>query len=312
MKIAILDDYQQAALHYADWSALQKQADVVLFHKPFEDGSEAVRQLKDFTVICAMRERTPFPSAVLRALPELKLIVSTGKRNAAIDQEACKSLGIEVRFTGYHETGAPELTWGLLLNLARHITAESQHMRQNEWQQTIGVDLAGKTIGIVGLGRIGSTIARYAKAFGMKLIAWSENLTEERAHRAGAELVTKEQLFKRADFITLHLVLSERSKNTVTAKELAIMKPTAYLINTSRGPLLDEAALIHALTEKHIAGAALDVYDAEPLAPEHPFRTLPNVLATPHIGYVTEDTYRIFYGDTVKEIEAWILEQTHF
>jgi len=310
MKIAILDDYQQVALQYADWTAIQKQAEVTAFSHHFDNEGEVVRKLKNFDIICVMRERTPLNFEILSRLPELKLIVSTGKANASLDLEACKTLGIEVRHTGYLETGAPELTWALLLNLAKNVSPENRHLRAQDWQQCIGSDLAGKTIGIVGLGRVGSVIARYAKAFEMKVIAWSQNLTEEKAHRAGAELVTKERLFASADFVTLHLRLSERTRGIVGERELNLMKRGAYLVNTSRGPLVEEAALLDVLQRKAIAGAALDVFDQEPLPRYHPFRKLDNVLATPHIGYVTENTYRLFYGDTVAAIEDWLNQKT--
>lgn len=306
VQIALLDDYQQLALSMADWSAVEQQADIVVFQDHIADPDLLVERLLPFDIICVMRERTPLNKALLTRLPNLKLIVSTGQRNASLDTEACAALGITVAMTGYVDSGAPELTWALLMAIARRIPAEAQNIRSGGWQTTIGSDLRGKTLGVVGLGRIGTQIAAYAKVFGMKVIAWSQNLNEERAHRAGAELVSKEQLFKNADFISVHLVLSERSRNIIGAKELALMKPSAYLINTSRGPLIDEAALLDTLRNQRIAGVALDVYDTEPLPTDHPLRTLNNVLATPHIGYVTEQTYRVFYGDTVKAIIGWL------
>lgn len=309
MQIAILDDYQDIALSAADWSEVAKKANIRVFHNHVADPEALVEQLKPYTVLCIMRERTPLNREILSQLPELKLIVSTGQRNASLDVKACQELGIEVAMTGYVDSGAPELTWALLMALARKVVTENTNLRSGRWQSTIGVDLRGKTMGIVGLGRIGAKIAAYAKAFEMKVIAWSENLTEERAHRAGAELVSKERLFRESDFISLHLVLSERSRGTVGAQDLSIMKPTAFLINTSRGPLIDEQALIGALANKRIAGAALDVFDQEPLPPDHPLRMLDNVLATPHIGYVTEDTYRVFYEDTVKAVLRWIAQK---
>lgn len=301
MKIAILDDYQNVALTFADWSAIEKRAEITLFKKP-----ASLEELLPFDVLCIMRERMPLNRTSLEKLVNLKLIVSTGQRNASLDTVACKELGIEVIMTDYVESGAPELTWALLMALARHIPQEHENVKNGGWQTTVGTDLKGKTIGIVGLGRVGSKIARYAKAFEMKVIAWSENLTEEKAHRAGAELVTKEYLFKNADFVTIHLVLSERSKNSIGEAEFGLMKPNAYLINTSRGPLVNQSALIEALQNNKIAGAAVDVYDTEPLPADSYLRSLPNLLATPHIGYVTEETYRVFYGDTVKAITAWL------
>jgi len=306
MQIAILDDYQNIALAMANWSAIAEQAEISIFNDHISDPVALAERLLPFKVICIMRERTPLNRQLLAQLPNLKLIISTGKRNASLDTVACEALGIQVAMTGYVESGAPELTWALLMALARKVVVENSNVRAGLWQSTIGVDLRGKTMGIIGLGRVGSRIAAYAKAFEMKVIAWSENLTDDRAHRAGSELVTKERLFKEADFVSVHLVLSERSRGIVGAAELALMKPSAFLINTSRGPLIDEAALVDTLVAKRIAGAALDVYDMEPLPADHPLRTLDNVLATPHIGYVTEETYRVFYTDTVKAIEEWM------
>ena len=305
-KIAILDDYQQVALTMADWSAVQKQSEVTVFTDHIADEAGLIERLLSFQIICIMRERTPLLRSVLSALPNLKLIVSTGRVNASLDRIACEELGIKVEMTGYVESGAPELTWALLMALARKVTVENGNVRSGGWQTTIGVDLKGKTIGIVGLGRIGSKIAAFANAFDMKVIAWSENLTEEKAAASGAVLVSKESLFRRSDFVTVHLVLSHRSKGIIGAKDLKLMKPTAFLINTSRGPLIDEDALTDALKRKAIAGAAIDVFNTEPLPDDHILRSLDNVLATPHIGYVTEDTYRLFYEDTVKVIENWL------
>lgn len=304
--IAILDDYQQVAFQFADWSAVREKAAVTVFSDHLADEAALVTRLLPFNAICVMRERTPLTRQILAQLPNLKLIVSTGKRNASIDTVAATDLGIKVASTGYHETGAPELTWALLLAVARHIVPENAALRNGGWQQHIGSDLSGKTIGIVGLGRIGSTIARYARAFNMDVIAWSENLTAKKAAEAGARLVTKEQLFQQADFVTVHLVLSDRSRGIVTAKELCQMKPSACFINTSRGPLVDEGALIQVLRDRAIAGAAIDVFDTEPLPAHHPLRTLDNVLTTPHIGYVTNDTYQIFYQDTVRALLEWL------
>jgi phosphoglycerate dehydrogenase-like enzyme len=304
--IAILDDYQQVAFEFADWSAVREKAAVTVFSDHIADEATLVKRLLPFNAICVMRERTPLTRPLLAELPNLKLIVSTGGRNASIDTTAAADLGIKVANTRYHETGAPELTWALLLAIARHIVPENAAVRRGGWQEQVGTDLSGKTIGIVGLGRIGSTIARYARAFNMEVIAWSENLTPEKAAEAGARLVTKDQLFKQADFVTVHLVLSDRSRGTVTATEFRQMKRSAYFINTSRGPLVEEAALIEVLRDRRIAGAAIDVFDTEPLPASHPLRALDNVLTTPHIGYVTGDTYRMFYADTVKAILEWM------
>jgi phosphoglycerate dehydrogenase-like enzyme len=287
---------------------VREKAQVTIFSDHISEEAALVKRLQPFQVLCVMRERTPLTRSILSQLPNLKLIVSTGQRNASIDSKAAADLGITVAGTGYHETGAPELTWGLLLAIARHIVPENAAIRTGGWQQHVGADLAGKTIGIVGLGRIGTTIARYARAFAMNVIAWSQNLTAEKAAEAGARPVTKEELFRQADFVTVHLVLSQRSRGIITAAELRQMKPSAYFINTSRGPLVDEAALIGVLQDRAIAGAALDVFDTEPLPADHPFRRLDNVLTTPHIGYVTADTYRIFYQDTVKALLEWLAQ----
>jgi phosphoglycerate dehydrogenase-like enzyme len=305
VKIAVLDDYQQVALTMADWS-LMDRADVTVFHDHQTDQGAILERLLPFTVICVMRERTPLNKELLSKLPNLKLIVSTGRRNASIDTQGAEALGIEIKNTGYLMSGAPELTWALIMAAARHITREYANFFSGHWQTTIGTDLRGKTIGIVGLGNIGQKIAAYARAFDMNVIAWSQNLTSEKAHAAGALLVSKESLFRESDFVTVHLVLSERTRGIIQAADLKLMKPTAYLINTSRGPLIDESSLIEILQHHKIAGAALDVFDTEPLPAGHPFRKMDNLLATPHIGYVTEETFRLFYRDTVKIIGEWI------
>lgn len=306
IKIAILDDYQNVALTLADWSVVASTADITVFNDHLSEEDQITERLQPFEIICVMRERTPLQEKLLASLPNLKLIVSTGARNASIDLKAAEKLGIKVANTGYTSTGAIEMTWALLMALARHIPKESVEFRNGGWQTTIGTELAGKTIGIVGLGGIGKKIAAIAKVFDMNVIAWSQNLTDEKAAEQGAKYVSKETLFRESDFITVHLVLSERSKGIVDAEDLALMKPSAYFINTSRGPLVSEKALIDVLTHKSIAGAAVDVFDVEPLPTDHPFRKLDNLLATSHIGFVTEDTYRIFYGDTVKVIEDWL------
>jgi phosphoglycerate dehydrogenase-like enzyme len=262
--------------------------------------------LLPFDAICVMRERTPLPRRVLEHLPNLKLIASTGPVNASIDVAAAGDHSIAVVHTGYRSDPTIELTWALILASARNIVTENSSIRSGGWQQTIGTDLNGKTLGVLGLGRIGSQVARIGSAFGMKLVAWSQNLTSETAKAAGASLVSKEQLFEQADILTIHLVLSRRTRGLVGAAELARMKPTARLINASRGPIVDEQALINVLKKRHIAGAAIDVFDIEPLPPSHPFRTLDNVLATPHIGYVSHGLYKTFYEDTVANIRAWL------
>ncbi|WP_159469837.1 D-2-hydroxyacid dehydrogenase family protein [Dyadobacter sp. 3J3] len=306
IKIAVLDDYQNAAIKMADWTALDKACEITVFNDHLFGQDEIAKRLQPFDIICLMRERTPVNRALLSKLPNLKLIVSTGLRNASIDSAAVSELGIQLENTGYIGTGAPELTWALLMAIARKIPQENASVKKGGWQNTIGTDIAGKTIGIIGLGKIGDKIASMARVFDMNVIAWSENLTEEKASEKGVKAVSKEYLFQNADFITVHLVLSERSKGIIGAADLALMKPSAYLINTSRGPLIDENALIDVLKENKIVGAALDVFETEPLPPDHPFRTLDNVLATPHIGYVTENTYKLFFEDIVKIIENWI------
>jgi phosphoglycerate dehydrogenase-like enzyme len=306
IKVAVLDDYQGVALQMANWSVLDGYAEVTVFQDHLADYDSVAERLAPFEIICAMRERTPLRRPLLERLPNLKLIVSTAMRNASIDLAAAKELGIVVCGTGYRSHGAAELTWALIMAAAKYVPEECASVRAGGWQTKISRDLKGATLGIVGLGNLGAAMAKYACAFDMRVIAWSANLTKAKAASHGARLVAKEQLFREADIVTLHLVLSERTRSIVGAAELALMKPAALLINTSRGPLVDEAALIDVLNRKAIAGAALDVFDTEPLPPGHPFRSLPNVLATPHIGFVTEETYKTFYVDTVEAILAWL------
>ncbi len=308
-RVAVLDDYQRVALAMADWSALDGRVSVTVFHDHLAEPAAVIERLKPFTIICVMRERTPLTRQILAALPSLKLICSTAGRNASIDVEAARELGIEVRHTGYTEHGAAELTWALILALVREVPAEAASLRSGGWQTRVGGDLEGRVLGTVGLGKLGTRVARVAQAFGMEVIAWSRNLTADKAAAAGALLVSKDDLFRQADLVTIHLVLSPRSRGIVGAHELGLMKPTAYLVNTSRGPLVDEAALVDALRHKRIAGAALDVFDTEPLPSGHPLRTLDNVLATPHVGFVTADTYRLFYRETVANIGGWLRER---
>ena len=305
-KIAVLDDYQNVALESADWSVLRDRAEIIVFQNHLTDLAAVIERLLPFDLVCLMRERTPLPRSVIERLPNLKLIASTGAGNASIDLTAAGDHGIAVVHTGYRSDPTIELTWALILASARHLMTESNSVRSGGWQQTVGTDLRGKTLGVLGLGRIGSRVARLGSAFGMNLIAWSQNLTPEAAKAAGASLVSKDQLFERADILTIHLVLSSRTRGLVGAAELEKMKPTARLINTSRGPIVEEQALIRALEDEQIAGAAIDVFDSEPLPPDHPFRTLDNVLATPHIGYVTRDLYKTFYEDTVSSIRNWL------
>ncbi len=307
VRCAILDDYQNVALTLADWGKVEADAEVKVFNEPFGSPDEAAKALAGFEIVCVMRERTPFPRAMFEKLPGLKLLVTTGMRNAAIDMQAAKEQGVTV--CGTDSAGHPtaELTIGLLIDLARKISFENARMKAGEsWQTTVGGDLHGKTLGILGLGRLGQRVAKVGLAFGMKVVAWSQNLTPEKCREAGAEYATKEELLAKSDFITIHMVLSPRSRGLVGAHELSQMKSSAYLINTSRGPLVDEAALIAALKDNRIAGAGLDVYDVEPLPRDHALRTLPNVLLTPHLGYVTADNYRLFYGQTADAVRAFL------
>jgi phosphoglycerate dehydrogenase-like enzyme len=310
-RVAVLDDYQNVALESADWSVLRDRAEMVVFQDHLSDPDAVVERLRPFDVVCIMRERTALPRNVIERLPNLKLIASTGPRNASIDVPAAGDHGIEVVHTGYRSDPTIEFTWALILACARNIVAESNSVRSGGWQQTVGTDLRGGTLGILGLGRIGSQVARIGSAFGMNLVAWSQNLTPEVANAAGATLVSKEQLFEQADFLTIHLVLSNRTLGLVGATDLARMKATARLINTSRGPIVDEQALISALQHRQIAGAAIDVFDIEPLPASHPFRLLDNVLATPHIGYVSRGLYATFYQDTVANIRTWLDSRPH-
>lgn len=309
IKIAVLDDYQNIALKMADWASIPGQPEIKVFNDHVSDVDRLVRRLLPFDVLCIMRERTPMTAALLDRLPNLKLVASTGARNAAIDLEAARRRGIEVRHTGYRAAPTIEFTWALILALARNITLENASLRSGGWQRAVGADLHDKTLGVLGLGTIGSRVAEIGRAFGMKVIAWSQNLTQEKAEASGARLVSKDELFREADFLTIHLVLSARSRGMVGKPELGLMKPTAFLINTARGPIVDEAALIEVLRDRKITGAAIDVFDQEPLAVEHPFRHLPNVLATPHLGYGSRALYEIFYQDTVTNIKAWLSEK---
>jgi len=309
-KIAVLDDYQNVALQSADWSVLRDRADIAVFQNHLADPDAVIERLLPFDVVCVMRERTPLPRNIIERLPNLKLIASTAPGNASIDVAAAGDHGIAVVHTGYTSDPTIEFTWALILASARHIVTESNSVRSGGWQQTVGTDLGGKTLGVLGLGRIGSQVARIGGAFGMNLVAWSQNMTSEAAKAAGATLVSKDQLFEQADILTIHLVLSSRTRGLVGAAELGRMKPTARLINASRGPIVDEQALISVLKNRQIAGAAVDVFDIEPLPPSHPFRTLDNVLATPHIGYVSHDLYKTFYEDTVSNIRKWLDTQT--
>jgi len=300
-RIAILDDYQDIALQRADWSGL----DVTVFSEPLGDLSP----LLPFDIICIMRERTPFPRAAFDALPNLKLMVTTGKVNAAIDLDAARDHGVVVSSTNSPGHATAELTWGLILSLSRNIPTEERNMREGRWQTTLGVDLRGKTLGIIGLGRLGSQVARIGTAFGMSIIAWSRNLTDAQAAACGAKRVSKDELFKTADVISIHMKYSDEIRYLVGETELAWMKPTGFLVNTSRAPIIDTDALIQVLQDGKIGGAALDVYDVEPLPADHPLRSCPNCVLSPHIGYVTQETYDVFYGETVDAVRAYIKGQ---
>jgi len=307
MRCAILDDYQNVALSMADWSKVTGDIDVTVFNKGLGDNAAIAEALKDFEIICLMRERTPFPRALFEKLPKLKLLVTSGARNLSIDMAAAKDHGVTVCGTDGAKHPTAELAIGLMLDLARNISIENARMKAGEaWQSTIGRDLYQHTLGILGLGNLGGRVAKVAQAFGMRVLAWSQNLTKERCQELGVEYATKEDLLKQSDFVTIHMVLSDRSRGLIGAEELSLMKPTAYIINTSRGPIIDEAALIAALQNGTIAGAGLDVFNTEPLPRDHPLRKLPNVVLTPHLGYVTQDGYQMFYGGMVDAIRAFL------
>jgi D-3-phosphoglycerate dehydrogenase len=304
---AILDDYQNVAMGFADWSPIAKDVEIKVFNKPFKSQDEAIKALQGFAIVVGMRERTPFPRKVVEALPDLKLLITTGARNNSFDVKACAERGITVCGTGAVGSPTTGIAFGLMLELTRRIGFENARLKAGApWQTTIGRDLEGLTLGVLGLGKLGQRSAAVGKAFGMKTIAWSQNLTEEKAKAASADYVSKEDLFRNADFVTIHLVLSDRSRGLVSAYELSLMKKSAYLINTSRGPIVDEKALIAALQSKSIAGAGLDVFDIEPLPLDHPFRKMDNVVITPHLGYVSEQNYHKYFPDIVEDIRAWL------
>jgi phosphoglycerate dehydrogenase-like enzyme len=307
LRCAILDDYQNVALSMADWSKVTNDIDVQVFDKPLGSADTVVKALQGFSIVCAMRERTAFPRGVIERLPDLKLLITTGMRNASIDLAAARERGVVVCGTPAFGNGTAAIATGLMLDLARRISYENARLKDGAlWQTTIGLDLEGMTLALLGLGRLGTRVAEIGRAFQMNIIAWSQNLTAERCREAGAEHVDRDDLFRRADFLSIHLQLSERTRGLVGARELALMKPTAFLINTSRGPIVEETALLAALREKRIAGAGLDVFDIEPLPIDHPFRTLDNVVLTPHLGYVTEQNYRTFFAGIVEDIRAFL------
>ncbi len=305
-KLAILDDYQDVARSYADWSALQDRVEITAFRDTLHDPDLLATRLAPFEIVCTNRERTPFPASLIERLPNLKLLCTTGMHNHAIDSNFARARGIEVSGTQSDPDSTAELTWGMIFALMRNICVEDASVRSGGWQQTVGVGLTGKVLGVLGLARIGAQVARVGKAFDMRVIAWSSNLTPEKCAEVGVEYVDKATLFAQSDILTLHIRLSERTRHIVAAADIARMKKNAYLVNTSRGPIVDEAALVAALQSKSIAGAALDVYDTEPLPRNHPLRSLSNTLLLPHVGYVTEGMYRNYWPQTVENVLAYL------
>ncbi|MBO4224263.1 D-2-hydroxyacid dehydrogenase family protein [Bradyrhizobium neotropicale] len=306
LRCAILDDYFNLSLSVADWSEITDRIDITVFREPFASEAAAASALADFEIICAMRERTAFPRALFAALPRLKLLLTSGMRNAAIDVDAAKEHKVVLCGTQYSRDPTAALTLGLILELTRGIGRENARMHAGEpWQTFAGVEIEGRTLGVVGLGKLGSRVAKLAQAFGMNVIAWSPNLTAEKCKEAGVGYASKEELFATADIVTIHVVLSERSRGLVGAADLARMKPTAYLVNTARGPIVDENALLEVLTQKNIAGAGIDVFSVEPLPVNHPFRRLDNLVLTPHLGYATQESLGIHYGQMVECVDAW-------
>jgi len=307
LRCAILDDYLNLTLQIADWSRVGDRVDVTVFNQPFASPDTAAAALKDFDIICAMRERTPFPRALFAALPKLKLLITSGMRNAAIDLEAAKDHQVVLCGTQWGRDPTAALTMGLILELTRNVGRENARMHAGEpLQKFVGIEIEGRTLGVVGLGKLGAKVSALAKAFGMNVIAWSPNLTVERCREVGVGYATKEELFGAADVVTVHMVLSQRSRGLIGQEDLARMKPTSFLVNTARGPIVDEAALLETLQQRKIAGAAIDVFSVEPLPVDHPFRKLDNIVLTPHLGYVTEEGLRAHYGQMVEGIDAWL------
>jgi phosphoglycerate dehydrogenase-like enzyme len=306
MRLSILDDYQGVALEMADWSPLEGRVEIVVERKPFADEDAAARAFAGSEIVAAMRERTPFPRSLVERLPNLKLLNTTGMRNASFDLAALRDRGVVVCGTEGGGLDTAELTWGLILGAARRIAEDHRSMRDGLWQTRIGNRLEGKTLGVLGLGRLGSAVARVGLAFDMKVIAWSPNLTAERAAAVGVERVDKEALLRQSDVLSVHMVLSPRSHGLVGRNDIALMKKTAILVNTSRGPIVDAYAVIKALEAGRLGCAAFDVYDREPLPADHPLRRTPNVLLTPHIGYVTEENYRSSYPQIVENVVAFL------
>ena len=307
LRCVALDDYQNVARKFGDWDRLKGRVELHSVTEYISDRDAVAAALKGADIVIAMRERTPFDRALLEKLPDLKLLITTGLKNASIDVKAAAERGLPVSGTESSAVATAELTWGLIFSLMRHIPDEAQNFRDGGWQRTVGREVFGRRLGVIGLGRLGSRVAKAGLAFGMRVSAWSQNLTPERCAEAGIEHAgSLDALLQSSDIVTIHLVLSDRTRGLLNARELGLMKPDALLINTSRGPIVDEAALVAALTTKGIAGAGLDVFDREPLPADHPFRRLSNVVATPHLGYVTEEAYRLFYGQSVENIEAWL------
>ena len=307
MRVAVLDDYQNVALTIADWSPLKGRAEVSVFHDHLSDEDRLIERLRDFDCILGMRERTAFPRSLIERLPKLKLLLTTGMNNRSYDMTAATERGIMICGTDGGSMPTAELAWGLILGLARKIPQEDRATREGAWQTSLGVGMADKTLGLLGLGKLGSQMAKIGNAFGMKVIAWSQNLTEERCRAVGAaKSASKDALLGEADVVSIHLILSERTRSLIGQREFALMKPTAYLVNTSRGPIIDEAALIEAVKQKRLAGIGIDVYDVEPLPADHPLRHLPGTVITPHLGYVTEGNYRDYYGKSVENIVAFL------
>jgi len=307
-RCAIIDDYQNVALKLADWSKVTKDVDIKVFTEAVRrSDADTINDLKDFDIVVMMRERTRFPRAVIDGMPKLKLLITTGAYNASIDMKACQERGIVVSGTGGFGNPTTGITFGLILELTRRIGWEHARMKSGVlWQDTLGMDIEGRTLGVLGLGKLGARAAGVGKAFGMKVIAWSQNLTPERCKEVGVEYSTKDDLFRNADVVTIHLVLSDRTRGLVGPSELSSMKKTAYLVNTSRGPIIDEKALLDALNKKQIAGAGLDVFDVEPLPLDHPYRKMDNVVITPHLGYVSQQNYAKYYPDIVENIRGFL------
>lgn len=306
IRVAFLDDYQKVATSLADWGGLSGKVEIKIFQDHIDDEGAVSQRIKDFEIICIMRERTPFMRSLIERLPNLKLLVTSGMRNRSIDLAAAKERGVTVCGTPAVGVATAELTWGLIIGLLRHIPEEDRATRLGAWQRTLGVGLLEKTLGIAGLGKLGSRVARVGLAFGMEVIAWSQNLTEERCKEVGVSLVTKKELLTRSDVLSIHLVLSDRTRGLFGTPELALMKPTAILVNTSRGPIVGEAALVDVLERKAIAGAGLDVFVTEPLPLDHPFRRLENTVITPHLGYVEEENYQAYFNGYVDAVRGYL------